>query len=115
MHKVEDLNEQIQAEIKVNLDPAWVRWGLKTITGLMIDDQEATPELLISDGPSELFGEIAEVIKQTASMTEDQLKNFAWPSISGAQTDGTNLNTSAPNANDGDTSAVEIASDSSQS
>lgn len=103
--QVEDLHESINTELICHVNPAWIRWGLKEVTGLIIDGEPATVESLISKGDPALFAEVLQAIKDVSSMTDEQLKNYVLPSISGAQTDGNATSTSAPNASSADTGA----------
>lgn len=121
--QIEDLHAQTTALVSGELNPAYVRWGLKSITGLAVlndDDAEAAPveiktaEALIADGPPELFAEICGAIISASSMTEADLKNFKLPSISGGQTDGSGKTMTADSASNADGSGDATALNTSQ-
>ncbi|WP_321471155.1 hypothetical protein [uncultured Paludibaculum sp.] len=117
--RVEAVTEAITGLVSGELNPAYVRWGLKGITGLVLEndgeDGESKPlctaDELIDDGPPELFAEICGAIQAAATMTEAELKNFALPSTSGAPMAGNALISSAANANSADGSVQKTASD----
>lgn len=121
--QIEDLYAQTTALVSGELNPAYVRWGLKYITGLELHDDDQpdivleikTADQLIADGPPELFAEICGAIIAAANMTEAELKNFKLPSTSGGQTDGSGKTMTAEPASSGDGSEVETAPDTSQS
>jgi hypothetical protein len=54
----------------------YIEWGLKTIEGLEIDGEPATPAALIDSGPEELAVEIASCVVRECGLTEDERKNF---------------------------------------
>src|ERR1017187_3802814 len=45
------------ALLRVEIDRLYLTWGLRAITGLVLDGTEATPESLAELGPEELFRE----------------------------------------------------------
>lgn len=113
----EELMDQILAlaeemdEIQMNkIDPEWIRWGLKSVEGLEIDDEPATPELLISAGPPKLFSEILGEIKAQAQLNGEEEKNSESPTTSGQPTDGKTNDTSAELASSSESSEPETAS-----
>jgi hypothetical protein len=112
--KLADQMEELSAS-KIN--PEWLKWGCKKIEGLEIDGVEATPELLITDGPPILFAEIVDEIKRLAQLNGDEEKNSASPTTSGAVTDGTSSDSSAATASSTASSEVptEIVENISQS
>jgi hypothetical protein len=98
-----------------DIDPAWLRWGLRKLEGLTIDDVEADVEMLISDGPPALFSEIVDVIKKTAQLNGEDEKNSESPIISGGVMGGTTTDTTAPPASSQDSTELETATSTSQS
>ena len=68
------------------IDRIYLRWGLRGVTGLAIDGEEATVENLIESGPEELVQEILEAIRREAGLREPERKNCESPSISSEQT-----------------------------
>ena len=54
----------------------YIEWGLKTVEGLEIDGEPATPAALIARGPEELAVEVASCVVRECGLTEDDRKNF---------------------------------------
>jgi len=68
--------EQLDAELAKGLsDKAVVEWGLEAVSGLRIDTEPATPELLIERGPEELVREILGVVQKQLGLSETEIKN----------------------------------------
>lgn len=108
--RVAELNELIETEVISKLNPAWVRWGLKDITGITVDGNDhPDADLLITEGPSDLTGEILLAIKTTSQMSEEELKNFVLPSTSGALTDGSVKTISVTTVSAGESTEAGIA------
>lgn len=63
------------ALLKVEIDRLYLKWGLRTISGLEIDGREATPESLAEDGPEELFREAVEVVRSQTGLNSAERKN----------------------------------------
>lgn len=111
MEQLVTLADQMDVLSTQKIDPEWLRWGCKKVEGLMIDDQEADVEMLISEGPPALFDEIVGEIKKLAQLSGDEEKNSESPTTSGEPTGGTTPSTSAENAASGDISeSTETAS-----
>jgi signal recognition particle subunit SEC65 len=110
-----DLADRMDGITISKIDPFWLRWGLKELEGLEIDDQPADAELLISDGPPGLFEEIVEAIKVLAQLNGEEEKNSESPTTSGEQEGGTTKNTSAEAASNSDTTETATAESTSQS
>lgn len=68
--------------------PAMIRFFLLSIDGLTIDDQPATADLLISDGPDDLQHEIAAAISSQLGLTNADKSNLASPGTSELPVDG---------------------------
>jgi hypothetical protein len=69
-------HEQIEAAWLSNeIDRIYLRWGLVSVEGLMIDGEPATPEKAIEVGPEDLSREILEAIRAETSLTADERKN----------------------------------------
>lgn len=66
-----------QEQIIADLDRTWLTWGLLSIEGLKDGDNKDlnTADLLIDEGPEELFKEIVGMIRSEATLTEAQSKN----------------------------------------
>lgn len=122
--RIAAITDEIETEVIQGLNPVWLKWGVKSIQGLFLKDDDnpeaepvaiETPEQLVANGPSELMVEILGTLKALAGMSEDEIKNYALPSTSGAQTDGSVRNTSASVAESVVSSAPETAHDSTAS
>lgn len=61
----------LQAEI----DRLYVAWGLRGISGLVLDGAEATPELLTEAGPEDLFREALAAVRAETGLSEAERKN----------------------------------------
>ena len=61
----------LQAEI----DRLYVAWGLRDIAGLRIDGAPATPELLASAGPENMFREALTAVRRESGLSEAERKN----------------------------------------
>ncbi len=71
-----DAREKLEAAVlAVEIDRAYLEWGLIGVEGLEIDGAAATPETLIETGPVELAAEILARIKAQCVLTEDERKN----------------------------------------
>jgi hypothetical protein len=57
------------------IDRIYLLWGLKEVTGLELDGQAATPQLLAASGPEDLFREALAAIKQECGLSESERKN----------------------------------------
>jgi len=60
-----------QAEI----ERIYVAWGVRAVSGLVIDGREAGPEMLAETGPEELFREALAAVRAETGLTEEQRKN----------------------------------------
>jgi len=61
------------AETEINR--VYLKWGLKAVSGLTIDGEEATPELLAESGPEDLFREAVEAVRRETGLSEEERKN----------------------------------------
>jgi len=61
----------LQAEI----DREFVAWGLRSVTGLELDGEPATPKSLAEAGPEELFREALAAVRRETGLSEDERKN----------------------------------------
>lgn len=72
----EDLRERIEANVLAGeIDRLYLEWGLRDVSGLWLDGEQATPELLIDRGPEDLTREILRAIKGECGLTEEERKN----------------------------------------
>lgn len=89
-----DFIDIIEHERKINsliqnkIDPVYVRALLLSIDGLTIDDEPATVESIINNGPRELYAEIVSAVRHELGLSEEELGNSASPSTSTALVDG---------------------------
>lgn len=61
----------LQAEI----DRLYVAWGLRAVSGLVLDGGQASPELLVEAGPEELFREALAAVRAETGLTDEERKN----------------------------------------
>lgn len=93
------LSDQIDLIATKELNPAKLKWGIKSISGLMLDDEPATMENVM-DWPSDLIKELLDLIDDGSALNEVEQKNSESPTTSGAQTVRATQNSSAPNASE---------------
>ena len=68
--------EKLEAALlSAEIDRLYVGWGLQELIGLEVDGVTATPELLISAGPEELFREAVDAVKRECGLSEPERKN----------------------------------------
>lgn len=71
-----DVREKIEAAFLAHqVDKLYLEWGLREVTGLVIDGRPAGPAELIESGPEELCREIVAAIKAECGLTESERKN----------------------------------------
>jgi hypothetical protein len=63
------------ALLSADIDREYVAWGLRELIGLEVDGVAATPELLASAGPEDLFREVVSAIKAECGLNEAERKN----------------------------------------
>lgn len=63
------------ALLSAEIDREYVTWGLRELIGLEVDGVTATPELLASAGPEDLFREVVAAVKTECGLTETERKN----------------------------------------
>ena len=61
----------LEAEIR----RLYAGWGLRAVSGLVVDGAEATPELLAESGPEALFLEAVAAVQAQAGLNEAERKN----------------------------------------
>lgn len=72
----EATEEKLQAALfSAEIDRLYVTWGLQELTGLEVDGVGATPELLVTTGPENLFREIVDAVKAECGLSEPERKN----------------------------------------
>jgi hypothetical protein len=74
--KAGDATDQLEASLAdLLIRRLYLEWGLAEITGLEIDEQPATVEILINKGPEELANEIVATIRGQLGLSEEERKN----------------------------------------
>jgi hypothetical protein len=68
-------NKLEAALLSAEIDRLYVNWGLKELRGLEVDGMKATPELLASAGPEDLFREAVTAVKAECGLSEAERKN----------------------------------------
>jgi hypothetical protein len=69
-------DEQMHASIlSAEIDRLYLKWGLRSVSGLEIDGEPATPEALASAGPEDLFHEALAAVKSACGLSEQERKN----------------------------------------
>jgi hypothetical protein len=63
------------ALLKAEIERLYVAWGVKVVSGLVVDSHEADPELLADAGPEELFREALAVVRRETGLSEEERKN----------------------------------------
>ena len=76
MEQIMTITQEAQEYDAGECTPDMVKFFLQEITGLSIDDQPATADLLISDGPDDLYQEIAQAISAQLGLTNTEKENL---------------------------------------
>jgi hypothetical protein len=63
------------ALLEAQINRVYLTWGLKSIDGLTVDGEEATPELLTDRGPEDLFREALGAIRAQTGLNSAERKN----------------------------------------
>ena len=63
------------ALVEAEIGRLYVSWGLRAVSGLVVDGEEATPELLAESGPEDLFREALTAVRTQAGLTAEERKN----------------------------------------
>ena len=71
--RLEDRMAAALLESEINL--TYLKWGLRSISGLTVDGAEATPEILAEKGPETLFREVLKAVRAQAGVTPEERKN----------------------------------------
>jgi hypothetical protein len=72
----QELKDKIEASLTGSeIDAVYLRWGLKEVSGLLIDEEAATHELLLERGPESLVREILTSIRAECGMNQEEAKN----------------------------------------
>ena len=71
-----DATERFEAGLLAGeVDGTYLRWGLVSLDGLIVDGAPADVERLIEAGPEDLCREIIAAIKDECGLSEDERKN----------------------------------------
>jgi hypothetical protein len=62
--------------LRAEIDRLYVAWGLRAVSGLVLDGGPASPELLAEAGPEGLFREALEAVRAETGLTDEERKNF---------------------------------------
>lgn len=72
-----DAPEQLEASLAdLLVRRLYLEWGLAELTGLRVDEEPATVEVLIDKGPEALAHEIIAAIRGQLGLSEEERKNF---------------------------------------
>jgi hypothetical protein len=63
------------ALLRVEIDRLYVMWGLRAISGLVLDGVPASPAALTESGPEELFREALAAVRAQTGLSVDERKN----------------------------------------
>ncbi|HLI86341.1 MAG TPA: hypothetical protein VKV17_20695 [Bryobacteraceae bacterium] len=63
------------ALIETEINREYVKWGLQSVSGLTVDGEEATPEILSESGPEDLFREALEAVRRQTGLSAEERKN----------------------------------------
>lgn len=63
------------AVVEAEMRRLYVSWGLRAVSGLVVDGGDATPELLMESGPEDLFFEALAAVQAQAGLSEEERKN----------------------------------------
>jgi len=110
---VSNLSMEFDDVLYERIHPTWVKWGLKSVEGLVIDGTTLTAENIM-DFPSELFEEILNTVMGGTQLSTDQSKNSESPSTFGKLEGGRTKNTTAEPAESSDTTEQETVGATSQ-
>ena len=61
--------------LRAEIDRLYLEWGLRSVAGLLVDGEAASPALLADAGPEELFREALAAVKAETGLTESERKN----------------------------------------
>jgi hypothetical protein len=61
--------------LRAEIDRLYMEWGLRSVEGLQVDGEQATPGLLADAGPEDLFREALAAVRVETGLTEPERKN----------------------------------------
>jgi hypothetical protein len=72
----EDAGQKMDAGLlRAEIDRVYLAWGLKAVSGLVVDGREADPAMLVESAPEELFREALAAVRAESGLTEEERKN----------------------------------------
>ena len=60
---------------RAEIDRLYLSWGLRAVSGLVLDGVEASPSLLFEAGPEELVREALGAVRAQTGLTDEERKN----------------------------------------
>jgi hypothetical protein len=63
------------ALLQSEIERIFVMWGVKAVSGLVVDARVADPELLAEAGPEKLFREVLAAVRRETGLSEEERKN----------------------------------------
>jgi hypothetical protein len=63
------------ALLNAEISRLYLNWGLRAVSGLILDGLEATPEMLIESGPEDLCREALSAVREQTGLSETERKN----------------------------------------
>jgi hypothetical protein len=68
--------EQMDAAlVRAEVERIYVAWGVRAVTGLVVDGRDAGPETLAESGPEGLFREALAAVRAETGLNEEERKN----------------------------------------
>lgn len=104
-----ELNDEFDGIMMEQMNPVWIKWGLKKIEGLENDRDEPLTVEQWKEWPSALVNEVVQAIKAEAELNGQERKNSGSPTTSGGQEELSPKSSTAQPASGEDTGKDEIA------
>lgn len=106
----ERLLTEDRAVVDDEIHPAYLHWGVKEISGMTINDEPATVDSLLADGPEGLVNEIVVELQRLIRLSPEEQLAFNTPTTSGAPVAGPIPIMSAPTVGEtNSTASVTVA------
>ena len=71
-----DVGGRLEAAlVAAEIDGVYLRWGLRKIEGLTVDGEQATAEVVVTQGPEALCREVVAAIKAECGLNAEEAKN----------------------------------------
>src|SRR5262245_47989 len=72
----QDVRQKMEAGlVQAEIERVYVSWGIRAVSGLVVDGQAATPQVLADSGPESLFREALALVQSEVGLTEAERKN----------------------------------------